>query len=555
MRGASASIVFAALALTSLQLRAAEVAAGSVLEEETRVYTGGCFFEGTAAPTPRSPLLQALSMTGLEAAAGAAVLNAAIDFGVGALKAAAEEKSAQAIVAYPANSWMYQHDQAGTLQVHPKSRCIQIISGSFWNGFRMSAGEDPTKVVPRNEDVHVPLDARKADDTREPGGTNVRVARWDAGGPLFDKLKERYRQLRWARFFFEARLEALPGTEDKFVIAPSALYFEKPVEKSLFELRGKRNLLVTISLSKAGAESATAFASVSFPFRDVLQATLLTPLYFQGHTSRALQAPDLGDEEKKLVESRDALLKQASEEIGLVMGKPKPATFDAPVSLDVPAYRQVVKAYCNEIKAYNAEIAKNKKAVPVAATECPVELQVAKLSLERANKTFLEATKKLEAEFNTKNKWMKAAPGAADMTCKTEGAGADLKVECKLPKTIDAVPVTVSATVVEVKEASKFVAFLGKVAEKMQPALTAAVEAELPEKKAAKAEEVKQADEAYAVAMADVAIAEAALAAKVADGKATEEEKLSLQKALLEKKIAANKAARKAGKPEPFQVL
>lgn len=535
------------------QVQAAEVAVGGVLEEETRVYLGNCFFEdpAKAAPVPIPPT-ERLGPKMAWGAVGVAAAEAVIDFGVGALKAAAEEKTAQAIAAYPANGWMYQHDTSGNLLVHPESKCIQVISGSFWNGLRMQRGEDDAKAVtPRDERIHVPLDARAIDKTQDPGGDEVSVARWDAGGPLFGKLKGRYRQLRWARFFFEARIEKFKGTEDKFVVAPSALYFEKAVEKSFFELgKGKRNLLVTISLAKAGADAGTTFASVSFPFRDVLPGTLLTPLYFQGHTSRALQAPDLSEEDKKVVLARDALLKQASVEVALAAGQPQPATFESPLSLDSPEYRKAVTAYCNEVKAYNTEIAKNKRAMPAAATECPVETQVARLNLEKANKAFNDHTRRLEAAFNTQNRWTKG--GNADVGCSPTLPGKDFKTGCGLSKAVDAGPMTVSATVVEVKEASKFVAFLGKVAEKVQPVLNTALEARLPEKKAEAVEDGKQADEAYAIAMAEVSVAEAALAAKLADAKATEEEKASQRKVLLEKKVAANRAARKAGKPEPF---
>jgi hypothetical protein len=110
----------------------------------------------------------------------------------------------------------------------------------------------------------------------------------------------------------------------------------------------------------------------------------------------------------------------------------------------------------------------------------------------------------------------------------------------------DHLPIIVSATVVEIKEPSKFVAFLGDTLEKAKPSIQSAVDASLPVARATADEKERAAKEDFELAKADVAIAEQELAS------AKSEEKLSKAKELLAKKIEANRKARAAGLPEPY---
>lgn len=527
--------------------------AGGVLDEETRVYLGPCFFSEISPQPPAKPMP-------LGAILGVALKETLVDFAVGALKAAGEDKSTQAIAAYPANGWMYQFDTQAHLTINPQARCVQIVSGSFWNGLRLQGQEDVASAPSRDSSRTVPLDGRQRTLVHDADGSDVSIARWKTDKPLFGELKGRFRQLRWARFFFEARLDQLAGSDDKFVLAPNALYFEKPVDGSFFDLFGsaKRNVLVTITFATAGAEVGRAFASVNFPFRDVPGGTLLTPLYFKEHTSRAIQAPELTDDEKKTVLAKKTLLDNATAEVSLAKGPPSAPEYIPPDSFDNPAYLQAAQTYCSALVKFNASAKKiDKKAVPLTAPECPVELQIDKLSLTNARATFDKGVAKEQAIFDTMNVWVLKPddPNFSGVTCDFKSAGQPtFDAGCSLPKASNVRPITVSASVVEVRQGSKFAAFLGKVLEKAQPGINAAIEASTPEKKAEADEQSKQNQEAYQLAVADVAIAEAKLAEVLAKSDATASDKAQAQHDLLDKKIAANQAARKAGVSEPYKV-
>lgn len=552
-----------ALTIASLSVHAADNNygdAGAVLEEETRVYLGTCFFSDVK--TPAKPPVEQEVQSFLLPGVVAVLAETVIDFTIGALKAAGEDKSMQAIAAYPANGWMYQLDKSARLVINPDGRCIQIISGSFWNGFRVLENEneapsrDPSKIVK--------LDNRKKSKTIDPSGEKVTVDRWDAADSLgkevalFKQIKARYRQLRWARFFFEARIEPLKGTNDKFIIAPSALYFEKPVEKRFFEADlAKRNLLVTLSIANAGAEVGKAFASVNFPFREVPSNTLLTPLYFSGHTSRAIQVPELTEEEKKDVLAKKTKLEKASSEVKLVKGLPSGEKFETPNSFENENYKKAAEAYCKELDKFNTTLTnKEKAALKATAPECPVDVQVAKMNLSKANDEFIKFTTKQEAQFNTDKYWLikESDPKNIGVSCDPiNEMKENFQAQCTLTGNAKELrPITISASVIEVKEGSKFAAFLGKALEKGQPAINAAIEAKTPNKQAEATEKLKENQDAYQLALADVATAEAKVADLPADATATQ--KATAQRELLNAKIAANQSARKAGLPEKYQI-
>jgi hypothetical protein len=524
---------------------------GGVLAEETRVYIGPCFFAATAKPAAQKSFA-------FGAILGMALKETVVDFAVGALKAAGEDKSMQAIAAYPANGWMYELDTSARVRINPETQCVQLVSGSFWNGVTVMDKEAVGAAPTRDTTKVVPIDQRELEILKDANGNEVRVARWKSDKPLFGQLKARFRQLKWTRFFFEARLEALPGSDDKLVLAPNALYLEKPVDKSFFDFgTAKRNILVTVSLATAGAELGKSFGSVNFPFRDVPNGTMLTPLYFRDHTSRAIQVPELDEDEKKLVLGKKAKLDGADGDVTLTEGPPAPPEYVSPDSFENKEFVAAAIAYCSALKAFNTQASKeNKKAAPLTANECPVELQIAKLSLSKARVTFDEGVAKAKAAFNTRTWKLKPDDASnAGVTCAPKDSGLpSFESECLLTKASNLRPITVSASVVEVREGSKFAAFLGKVLEKAQPGINAAIAKSAPEAKKEASEQSKQNLEAYQLALGDVEIADAKLAEVIAKADATASEKSQAQHELLNKKIAANQAARKAGVSEPYAI-
>lgn len=546
-----------ALAMTSLPVYATDNNfgdAGGVLKEETRVYLGECFFSDIVVAPPKTPVPQ----FALGPVLGVALGEAVVDFTVGALKAAGEDKSIQAIAAYSANGWMYQLDTNARLVVNPKGRCIQVISGSFWNGLRALGPESIDNVPTRDPSKTVKLDNREPVKTKDPSGVDVTVVGWKPSEPLVAQLEAYFRQLRQARFFFEARIEPLQGTDDKFVIAPNAMYFEKPVERGIFEISPKRNVLVSLTMANSGADTSKAFASINFPFRDVPSDTLLTPLYFRDQTSRAIQVPELTDDEKKSVLAKKAKLEKAVSEVEITKGPTPQTEFEPPNSFTNASYQKAAKSYCDELDKYNATLtSKNKNATKITAPECPVDLQVAKAKLSKANSDFIKYAAKQEAEFNTNHYWLlpKGDPQSHGVTCSPKNdKNTDFEANCALTSTTDVRSITVAASVVEVKEGNQFAAFMGKVLEKAQPGINAEIEAATPEKQTAAAEQHKADLDAYQLALADVATAEAGLADVSSKSGATATEMAKAERDLLEKKIAANQKARKAGLAEKYQI-
>lgn len=552
----AAGLVVATLVSCSASVRAADDAfgsAGGVLEEETRVYLGTCFFSETPAPSRGRALP-------LAAILGVALKETVVDFAVGALKAAGEDKSTQAIAAYPANGWMYQLDTEARLTLNPNTRCVQIISGAFWNGLRLRDSETATTAPSRDNTQSVRLDQRIEATARDADGQQAAIARWEASSPLFPTLKARFRQLKWARLFFEARVDSLSGSDDKFVLSPNAFYFEKPVDGSFFDAFGAptRNVLVTITFATAGAELGKAFASVNFPFRNMPSNTLLTPLYFKDQTSRAIQAPELTEDEKKAVVAKKAKLGLASGEVSLVKGPPQPPAYVPPNSFENPSYVASARAYCAALDAFNSAAAvANRKAIAATAPECPVDLQLAKLAVTQARGAFDKRVAMEQAVFNTANSWTLKPddPQSPGVACVPKNDGLiNFESGCTLSRASDIRAITVSASVIEIRQGSKFAAFLGKVLEKAQPNINASIEANTSEKKSEASEQSNKDAEAHQLAIADVAVGEAKLAEVLTKAGATESEKAQAELDLLQKKIFANQSARKAGVSEPFKI-
>jgi hypothetical protein len=528
---------------------ATAVEVGKVLDEETRVFAGPCIFQAKKPEPPdvtRPPPVQPSIM-----AAGpfiGAIAETFLDFGVAALKAAAEEKTAQAITAFPVNTWMYQLNATAQLVINPKASCIQIISGSFRDGLLVLPSETNKveDVAARDDSAKVEAKKRERTTEKDSAGKEVSIAHWAQEKNIDEQLQQRFRQLRSARFLMEVRVEQLENTDDKFYLAPSAFYFANPVQSSWLDFKGRRNILVTVTLAPAGESDDKVIASIAMPFRDVSPGTRLTPLYFEGQSSRALKAPALGDADRKDVDAKQALYEAAKRDVSLAQG----STPRAPQPINTvrdPEYLRSAQQYCQAVDKYNAERKKAKsKADEATPPECPVEVLVAQSELDTATKVFRDATARRQAKLNADTLWK---DGSGGVKC-TPGAGGTQAStpSCKLKSPeMDVGAITISATVVEIKEASKFVAFLGNVAEKVKPTVKAAVDASLPAGKAKAEEDQRKAKEDLESLKLDVAVAEVTLANAKSDADIAQS-----KKTVYDKKVLANRKAREANLPEPY---
>ncbi|AXK37985.1 hypothetical protein DWG20_00255 [Crenobacter cavernae] len=312
---------------------------------------------------------------------------------------------------------------------------------------------------------------------------------------MFTQLKSAYPEVGWVRLLFQAAV--VPDkTKNMFTLKPTTLYYEKPVEPKMLS-SDTRNLAVSIAISKAG-DPKSVIASTLFPFREVPPKTYLGKFYFAGSESPAYLAPTLTDKEKanlaKLAEQPDP---------------PSPWTDRN--------YQAKARTYCAKVAAYNNKLKKGLS--PIAAPECPVDANIAKLELTAAQEAFQQRLKDNDPPQD--------APTAIDMG-----------------------RVTVSASVTEMKEPRKFLTFISKVAVAAAPGISAALEAKLPANRAAAGEAEKQDYEAYQLAVSNVQVAQAKYDAET-DPVAKYQKKYDLDQA----KVAANRAARQAGRAEPYTIM
>ncbi|MFO1252370.1 MAG: hypothetical protein U1E77_14820 [Inhella sp.] len=471
--------------------------AGRVLEEETRLTAGACI-------TPDPDAKQAMpGGTGprLLGVLPAIVGKLGLDFAANALKSAGQSKTVNASPAFPLNTWMYQLRPDGGLGLHPDLACIQLVAGSF-------GGAKPA--------LDKPL-------------PDMNEAAWH-------ELVQRIRPSS-VRFFFElgVRRPLQFGTDKPglFTLAPRSLYFAGLADSGFFDWFGKprRSLAIAISIRAEG--DADAVTSAQFAFPGVRVGTHLGAEYFRGLEAAALAGLPL-EEEKATQAASQELVALGSLHAGKKL-PPNATTLPEPKGL-----RKSFEAYCAahqalETTRLQAATAAGAEYQPELLAECPVDQRDARWNL--AQQTQALATQKLLA---------KAAQLAAEgqfaerLDCKE--ALCSLKVAGRKP--IGAV--TISATLSEVREARKFVEFLGKVAEELKPELEKRLDGSAKKAKAEAQEFRLQLQETYQLALLKVTLAQQAV------NGASAEEKGAAEFALLQAKIDANRAARALGLSEPY---
>lgn len=569
-RGLASLAFFAMAGMAAAAEAPAPQTVGSVFSEETRVSLGKCFFDDqidaqTKLRKPKGTTTagadKSISTKGLiPGAIASAAAGAVLDLTVGALKAAGEDKSTSPVVAFAANGWMYRLDASGAVVLNTDYECIQVTSGSFWNGLRLTEKEraaaakkpEDLYVVPVNDtDSVVGLDQRVLAIDSE-AGAEVNLAKWTSvtkGTVALDwktALLERQRQLRHVRFFFEARIAPREGANDKFAIAPNALFFEQPLKKGFFELGAEaRNIHVSLTLLAAG-DAEKPLASIALPFYDVPPNTFMSPLYFAERETGLFVVPAISGEEATFVTQKKALLTKASDDMKLaykpLADPPKTTEATAVEKSDLKVART---AYCKLINTRAEEAAAKAKTKTALPLECDFELQAVKDPLDLATVKLENAKQKDAALNNVRDDW-ESFSHPSGVACKWP---TDKPLVCVLSKD-GGKPlraITVTSTIVEVKEGSKFAAFLGKVLGAAQPTIQQAIDAKTPAGKASAAADLETKQGIYLLALKDVELMEAKLAEAKADSASKESDIKTAEKNLLTAQIAAKKAREDAG--------
>lgn len=537
----------------------ATVDPGATMGEETRIYYGTCLFNEVKTSTVTShekgnvpavnPTFNVRNFTAI-GPIPAAIADVVIDYSAAALKAAATTETAQSVVAYPAHGSFYQQTSDGKLGLNTKSQCIQVISGSFYNGTRAYATDPDRKpdgdIVLSDTATTIPGDSIAKD--------NQPLVRLSAGKDhVIPVLNQRFRQANKIRIFFEARIVSVD--DQLFSISPSALIYMEPADPGFFHdmIHPARNVLVSLTLAPTGTVDGKTISSVSFPFPELKPKTFLTPLYFAGQASSGFHAPTLSDDDKTSVTSLQKELKDANSEWSLVE-KPKDSKPKTKKLEDDADYKNALTDYCKEVTIANHKALEEHRA-RLTVDQCPEALGKAKQALADAEANFSQKTA-LDKANKDIVAWKKAKTPGLDVAADPIDSFPDVVCDpadekkgahCTLADSATYLPVTVSASVVEVRKPNEFIAFLGKVADAVAPTAKQAIDSRTKAAQETKEEAQNSALDDYASSYATAKAAQSKWSATT-DGP----DKDAAWADFVTKAADANAKARKAGKAEPF---
>jgi hypothetical protein len=478
---------------------------GTMLKDETRVYIKPCINLESRARKAKNE-----NQSFLAPAVVAAAIEVLVNVGVGIVKAAAVDETLTVDTAFPVTKAFYRVNTDGTLVINPDFQCLQVVTGTF------SAGEYSSESKPP-----------PTDNDFESIDPSIRVP----------------------RVFFEAEFVAVPGSAQFMALAPKLFVYSGPSKKRFLEWgEVTRNLSINLSFQVAGAEPGTAIGNLTIPFRNVSPETVVGPDYFAGVQLKPLAFPALSASDlQELQAARGAMARIK----GLM--EPIQATIDPKLGPDystkLTAYCAAWKSYVDLLKKRHVDTKAEGNFVEPKDENCPKDIRQAQLlafaqkaSLDRVV-TASDRARELETE--------KAI--SKSVSCNYDSCGLTSDVAR------DYVPLVVSATLVEVREASAFSRHLAAVAEAMKPTVTQALKDSTPDAKEAdavtkqtaaetKAELEKDNLEAYYVAKAK---ADAAYKAWEANTDAAKRD--AAWPLVVSERVLANKAARKAKVDPPFR--
>jgi len=477
---------------------------GAVLRDESRIYIGECLI-----PLKYESDIQFF----VAPAIGAALIEPLVDIVLGSIQAAAQDETVTVDSPFPITKALYALKNDGSMAVNSELQCLQVVTGSF-----------------------------SADELRSPSATP------DSIEPV-EILKRRDPSIEQPRLIFEAAFVRVPGSDNAMALAPRLLLYAGGTKQGFWEIRQQpRNLSISLSFQSLAAESGTAFGNVSLPFRAVPPDTFLGPAYFRQLSLKPILLPPLPKAEQDAIDVARAEMAEANR------------LFEAPqprhdVRLD-NSYLNSLSAYCASWDSYVTLLrkrhAENKTAGNFSEPgneNCSKEIRQQQLTVE-AKKAELDA--------------IVSDADRARIVQRNQAKGNSKNIECNATQCVLAdkfvrnyLPFTVSASVVEMREASAFMKHLATVADKIKPAVVATIKEATPQAKSAAAKTVQSA--------ADVKVEQQLkdtedyyLAKAKADdafdkwNAAESAEKSTEWLKVLPLRIEANRAARKAQLPSPF---
>lgn len=507
MRIDKTSISAALMALSQLASGAAadkpSLTPGAVLRDESRIYVGDCLI----------PLKYKSDIQYFAPVIVAALIEPVVDIVLGSIQAAAQDETVTVDSPFPVTKALYALKDDGSMAVNSELQCLQVVTGSF-----------------------------SADELRSPSAVP------DSIEPV-DILKRRDPSIEQPRLIFEAAFVRVPGSDSAMALAPRLLLYAGSAKQGFWEIRQQpRNLSISLSFQSLAAEPGTAFGNLSIPFRAVPPDTFLGPAYFHQLNVKPMLLPQLPKTEQDAIDAARAEMAEANK------------LFEAPqprhdVRLD-NVYLTGLGAYCASWESYVALLRKrhadNKTAGDFSEPgneNCSKEMRQQQLTVE-AKKAELDAI-------------VSDADRARNVQ-RNQAAGSSKNIKCNATQCVLAdkfvrnyLPFTVSASVVEMREASAFMKHLATVADKIKPAVVATLKEATPQAKsdAAKTaqsaadvkveQQLKDTEDYYlAKAMADDAYDKW----KAADSAEKSTEWLKV----VQLRIEANRTARKAQLPSPF---
>lgn len=420
------------------------------------------------------------------------LIDAAVDYVAGSIKASAEVES-KTTLAVPWLSNFYQVTTTGELSRSSNTGCVVVVYGNY------------DTEIPHS----VPLGATK--------GLSKTFLR------------------------FEAKLVPMSGLK-YFRLVPQVLEVNQLSTSRFWS--SDRDISIAVSLSALGG--AQPFASTTFTFQAVDEGIKIKAPDARLITKASLPLPypaDLGD--ANLAKAQQAA-KAAPYIVAMSVIKesaiPSPAPNVRPNDLDDPVVAEPLKAYCSTLATHNKSKSTNSR---VTDERCERELSNAKDALDKAVTKAFVSSRSLA--------WARQL--CPDYVPDSSGSKCTIDHVAGLQNKTFGTFIT-SASVTETRSASKFGEVVAKAMGAAASDVKTVIKDRLPDAKekaqTIKDEGDRQARRAVAIADLEVQKQEALLSEVQGKPNPTDSEVLGAQLALAKAKIAANDAYRKAGLMVPY---
>lgn len=459
---------------------------------------------------PEQPGLQAFSGFGaaIIAAVGPKLVDGAIDAAAGALKAAGESKaestSARAFYSF------YTVNQMADLVPNPDLGCVVVVRGRFASGAS------------------------------------------HASFPWADKA-ETLKGLQSIDFRFEARMQAVSGLKS-FQLVPILAQLQRVQKRPwwAFGARQTRDYNVSLALQVPGA--ASPFASVSFTITALEegQSASFDDWRLAQQVSEPMAFPAAPADVEAVRAKREKTVAPLLAAVDILT--PRPATDPAPsLFVKEPQVMEALEAYCSAQVKFNTLL-------PEAARQLDARcgqqygLEQRRDALDQALQTALR-TPKDKGGSGRSIEW---AERVCDPKVRPPRNGPE--TDCKGFKSDPTLAAakfskfTTRLTLVETREGSRFLAFLGTALGAAKADLSKAIsDRVVPAVKNPAADEATSRAAGRAVGLADLDVLRAEqVLAEALEAKKSASEVTTARVALLKAKTAANDAYRNAGQPVPF---